>query len=133
MKKAAVLIASQEEPELTIEDIRTQIWDPTFEECTRLLESLHDRSIQLVDVDRYFSQIKDKETQLHCLHDGITECEGGVRQKEKYEWIVTAVKLMEEYWSLLKLADAARTVMTLKDKLNLSGDFSLIQTIADEV
>ncbi len=133
MKKAASSVTGQKAQELVIEDIKTKIWDPTFAECNALLNSLHDRSIKLADIDSYFSLIEDNnEMQLHRLHNGIMKCMG-VTQKPNLQWIQTTVKLMEEYWSLVKLADAAKMVMTLKYKLGLSGDFNLIQTIAEEV
>lgn len=125
--------ASQISKELTIMDIKTKIWEPTFLECLGLLESLHDRSIKLVDVDRHFSKIKEKEKELRCLNDGVLMCLGDAKENQNLDWIHTAVKLMEEYWTLLSLAEAAKILITLKDRLSLSGDFSLIQTIAEEV
>lgn len=133
MMKAASYVDSEVSEELNIMDIKTKIWEPTFEECLSLLDSLYDRSIKLVDVDRHFSKIKDIEKELRSLHDGVMQCSGNEKQRENLDWILTAVKLMEEYWSLLKLADAAKTVIALKDRLSLSGDFSLIQTIAEQV
>ena len=118
--------------ELSIIHIKTKIWDPTFNECHRLLESLYNRSIKFTDVDKYFLQVKEKEMQLHRLHSGVMVCLGKQEQKSAQNWIPITIKLMEEYWSLKKLAHAARTVMTLKEKLRLSGDFSLIQTIAEK-
>lgn len=131
--KAASGIAIKTSTTLVIEDIKTKIWDPAFDECKSLLDSVHDRSIKLVDVDRYFRHIDKRDMLLHRLHNGVMECLGVVRHKINLEWIHTAVNLMMEYWSLVNLADAARTLMTLKNKLNLSGDFSLIRTIAEEV
>jgi hypothetical protein len=130
--KAASDVASQEARGLTIMDIKTSIWEPTFKECLTLLDSLHSRSIKLTDVDRHFLNIKEREKEIRCLHDGVTKCLGP-QKSMSLEWIKTAVKLMDEYWSLLNLADAAKILLTLKDSLSLSGDFSLIQAIADEV
>ena len=135
MDNSAKLIARQEHTQLTIENIKTDIWDPTFEECKALLGSLHDRSIKLDDVDRYFSSVKDRDIHHMLLRfcSGVSECIGSGSHRADSEWIRTSVNLMEEYWSLLKLADAAKTVMTLKEKLGLSGDFTPIKTIADKV
>ena len=124
--------ASQKCKELMIMDIKHKIWEPTFRECLNLLESLHDRSIKLVDVDRHFSKIKEKEKELRCLNDGVTMC-CNLKKNQNLDWIHTAVNLMKEYWTLLSLAEAARILISLKDRLSLSGDFSLIQTIAEEV
>lgn len=124
MKKASSTI-------LLIKDITTKIWEPTFEQCKRLRDSVQNQSIKLHDVDLYFRHIEKIEMNLHRLHCGIMKCMGIVRRE--VDWINKAVELMEEYWSIINLSDAAKTIMTLKKKLKLSGDFSLIQTIAEEV
>lgn len=118
---------------LVIEDIKTKIWDPTFEKCKHLLESVHDRSIKLVDVDLYFQHFEDRELFLQRLQKGVIKCSEGSVQMKDMGWIRTAVDLMKEYWSLKGLVGAAENVLTLKNKLNLSGDFSLMETIVEEV
>ena len=118
---------------LVIEDIKTKIWYPTFEECKHLLDSVRDRSIKLTEVDYYFRQFERREMILQRLNNGMRKCLGAAGHSKKLDWIKTAVHFMEEYWSLLNLADAAKTVMSLKSKRKLSGDFILIETIAKKV
>lgn len=119
---------------LVIKDIKLRIWDPTFNECVDLLRSLEDRSITLTDVDRHFKQYQEKEMLLRHLHDGVTECLDGLqRPKSVVKWIPTVLHLMNEYWSLVNLADTAKTLMKMKKELALTGDFSLIETIANKV
>lgn len=132
--KTAIVTANEEERELLIEDIKLRIWEPAFKECMSLLDSLQDQSIKLIDVDHYFWHIKDRELQLRRLYNGVKECiDGGTIPNAELRWLHTAVKLMDEYWSLLNLASAATTLMILKDGLGLSGDFTLIQAIAEKV
>ena len=127
--------ASKTGKKLVIEDIKTKIWDPTFVECSNLLSAIKDRSIKLTVVDHYFRHLKNREMQLHRLQIGVQECSGIERHTahSNIEWIETAVHLMKEYWSLLSLGGAARTIMALKRKLNLSGDFSFVDSIAKKV
>ena len=124
---------SQRAAKLAIEDIKLIMWGPTVDEGRSLLESLQDRSIKLTEVDRYFSEIKDLESQLHRFHGGIMRCLGSTEQVKSFKWLKTAVKLIEEYWSLLRLADAADVIIDIKNSLTLSGDFTLIQSIAEKV
>lgn len=131
MKKAATAVKRRERSELTIEDIKTAIWNPAFDESIHLLTSLRDKSIKLAEVDRYFSRIEDRKMQLMQLHTGVQRaCSTKVTSTE---WINDAIYCMEQYWSLLNLASAAETVITLKEKLRLTGDFSLIETLANQV
>ena len=118
---------------LVISDIKIKIWHSTFQECKCLLDSVHDRSIRLADVDRHFKECENREQLLHRLHNDMRKCLGDAGHSKKLDWIKTAVHFMKQYWSLLRLGDAAKTVMFLKTELNLSGDFTLIQSIAEEV
>lgn len=121
-----------ERTELTLEDIKTVIWQPAIRECIRLLNSLEDRSIKLVDVDHFFKSLKDRKRQLQRLSLGVSKCSSGKMTKE-FDWINDAIRHMEDYWSLLDLSQAASIVIKLKMKLDLSGDFRAIEILANEV
>jgi hypothetical protein len=118
--------------ELLIKHIKTKIWDPTFDECKWLLESLCNRTIKFAEVDKYFLGIEEKERQLYHLHCGVMACMGNDEHEASSSWIPETMKALEDYWSLRKLTPIARMVMILKEKLELFGDFSAIQSIANE-
>ncbi len=118
---------------LSIESIKTDIWDPSFNRCLTLLDSLRDRSIKLSEVDQYFREVKDREHQISSLCSGVEMCKDGRVNGDSHQWISTAVDLMDRFWSICELAKAAEIVMDLKEKLKLSGDFSLIEGIASQV
>lgn len=133
MKNAAASVKRKEREKLTIEDIKTVIWDPTFTECVSLLNSLSDKSILLVNVDFYFKSIQQNmEWQLRILNAGIDKCDSS-QTPSHTKWIDDAVQHIKDYWSLLTLSKAARVVITLKNKLGLTGDFKAIETLADQV
>ncbi len=121
------------ESELTIASIKTDIWDPSFHRCRTLLDSLRDRSIKLSEVDQYFREVKDKKHQISALCSGVEMCNNGRVTGDGRQWISRAAHLMDRYWSICELAKAAEIVMDLKEKLKLSGDFSLIEGIASQV
>ena len=121
------------ESELTIASIKSDIWDPSFQRCIALLDSLRDRSIKLSEVDQYFREVKDRERQISALCSGVEMCKDGRVFGDGHQWISTAVDLMDRYWSICELAKAAEIVLELKEKLKLSGDFSLIEGIASQV
>lgn len=121
--------------ELCIEDIKTQIWNPAFRECVTLLNSIREQTIELNQVDHYFKILDQQKIkrELVQLHSGIMQCRTGKKEKFDHEWIDEAVNLMERYWSLHTLAGAAKIVMTLRDDYSLTGDFRLIETLAQQV
>lgn len=116
-----------------IEGIKTQIWDPVFLECKQLLESLYDRTIPLSHIDYYFQTISNRTAELKQLWFGIELCITGKLPNSHPPWITVVVGLMDQYWSLLRLAEAAKTVLIMKDTLGLADDFSVINTLAQQV
>ena len=121
---------------LTIQNIKTDIWDPCFQECQKMLRSLCDKTISLGEVDRYFSSSDDIENtriQILVLYDGVRQCAPDRTDIKDRDLIDDAVKCMERYWSLCRLNKAAKVVIDLKLALKLTGDFSLIETLATKV
>ncbi len=118
---------------LLIDDIKAKIWEPTFSKCNELLNSIRDGSIKLSDVDLYMKPLDENiATQLKRLCNGVGKCVN-IGDRENSGWIDAAVKLMNEYWSLSDVAEAAKTVIHFKDSLSLTGDFSLIEKLASRV
>ena len=128
--------ADEEGSELSIEDIVTKIWKPAFNECCQILESLNNCSIKLSEVNDRFLEYKDASTiklQLEKLYKGVELCHSRKPPKKCPPGINTAVERMQQYWTLCRYAKAAQTVLELKEKLELTGDFSLMETIAEKV
>lgn len=122
---------------LTIPDIVTKIWDPAFEECCQLLDSLCNCSITLQEVDERFLRFNNNTStiKLHLerLHKGVEVCHNRQPPPRCPPWIDSAVERMQQYWTLSRYAKAAQTVLKLRDELNLTGDFALMKTIAKKV
>ena len=118
---------------LTFDDVVAKIWNPVFTECCQLVDSVHGRTIKLKDVDRYFHQHKEKYLydDLLNLFKAIEACHH--RRGSDYKWIRPAIDHMEQYWSLCEQAEAAKTVLDLKESLKLRGDFEVIENVASKV
>ena len=127
--------AARATAELTIPDIVTRIWKPAFEECCQLLDSLNNCSITLREVDDRFLRYNISTLKLHLeqLHKGVEVCHGRQPPPRCPPWIDAAVERMQQYWTLSRYAKAAETVLKLRDKLKLTGDFTLMETIAKKV
>ena len=131
MENAAASVKQNDRAKLTIEDIKTVLWDGTFMECNNLLNSLQDRSIQLSLADLYFRPLQlDLRRQIEKLSTGVLECLG---KPDNIQWIDSVVQHIQDYWSLSTVSEQAKDVITLKTKLSLSGVFKPIETLAKQV
>jgi hypothetical protein len=131
------MTASKANPELSILDIVTKIWEPAFGECCRILESLKDRTMKLREIDDRFKGYNDPGKimgHLENLYKGVELCFGRSQPSaSRPGWIRSAVESMQQYWTLSRYAKAAKTILELKMKLELTGDFSIMETIATQV
>ena len=117
--------------QLTIDEIRTVLWDGTFEACYRLLQTLRDRSIKLSEVDHYFKHNGDEfPEQLRKLNVGLHQC---INKQSDCSWIDDSVHHIRDYWSLLTLSEEAKAIMSLKKRLSLTNDFTAINSLTDQV
>lgn len=117
---------------LTFGDIATEIWDPVFSECRRLVNSVREKTIELKMVDKYFLPLNDNVFHhLKNLCIAMEICQG--KKTDNFLWIQSSVNLMEQYWALCKQAKAAKIVLLLKDKLKLTGNFEIIEDVASRV
>ena len=121
---------------LTIPDIVTKIWNPAFEECCQLLDSLSNCSITLREVDERFLRFSNSSMikfHLEQLHRGVEVCHDRRPPPRCPPWIDSAMERMQQYWTLSRYEKAAQTVLKLRDELRLTGDFALMETIAKKV
>jgi hypothetical protein len=75
------------------------------------------------------SLIKD----LQSLHSGVSRCTTTANVPADGSWIKDAAKLIKHNWELCKYRDAAIAFCTFKETLNLSGDFSLIEKMIQQM
>lgn len=118
---------------LSIPDLVTKIWNPVFEECCQLLDSVKSRSIKLKDVDRYFRELEGGYMQHHLINllKAIEKCHGWT--ENSLAWVHGAMSHIKHYWSLCEQAEAACSVLGLRDTLKLTGDFKIIENVASKV
>lgn len=120
-------------PALTFDDIATNLWRSVFVKCCELIDSVRSMTIKLEDVDFYFRQFRGDciSDDLKSLFSAIEACHG--RKLTACTWIRNAVYRMEQYWALCEQGKAAKTVLELKNRLHLTGDFHIIEDVASKV
>lgn len=127
-------IATSSKHELTLEDIQPLVWQPSFESCRTLLESLSDLSISIDEVDERFSgQRNTIETQLQLLSRGVNDC---TRTTEKIDHlsIDRAILRIRYYWELRQYREGANIFLRIRDTLHLPKEgFSLVEKLSREV
>ena len=122
--------------QLKLEDVIHDIWDSVFHDCSHYVESLKDRTIKLAAVDELLDQYGTNdetqalETELNSLEKGICECK---ETPSDGSWIEPCVQRMQEYHSLRQHITAARVILKVKEALSLTGDFEVIENLADQV
>lgn len=118
----------------SIPDIVTEIWDPVFSECSDLIKDVESESIKLKDVDRYFYQIKEEKHMYSNLANLFKAVEASNDRPlaTTPAWIQDVVKRIQQYWSLHEQAQAANTLLKLKERLKLTGNFEIIQKVASQ-
>ena len=120
---------------LTFSDVVKNLWNPVFTECCQLIDSVKTRSIKLGDVDYHFRHMQEEGSvceHLRNLHKAVEVCRHG-RPPGQTDWIQTSVNLMEQYWSVREQGKAANIVLKLKERLQLTGNFEIIEYVANQV
>ena len=137
-KQKYLLECEQEKstPSLTLPQVTTRIWKPVYNECKQILQELSSLTMPLKKLKEYpFPEEKEElEQHLRNLCQVVDSCmsiEG--KEPTGEEWVRGTVNRMLKYRTLCKYANAAETLLKLKETLNLSGDFSLVETLSQQV
>ena len=111
------------------------VWRPVLQACQSLLAKLESEDMTLLDVDHQFKNAYFRK--LHILEQDLLNLQRGVCAI-KYiriddSWIKKAVKHIGEYWDLCGYRDAAEAFLNIRDTLKLTGDFNLVERVAQKV
>ena len=133
--KSQMRAAIQENQDLEIKDRVTEIWEPTFLRCQKILDELHSGSMRLSIIDEHFgtyqTDLKKLERDLTNLCLGVWSCLNEFRVSTA--WMKGVVQLIQQYWSLRQCTRAADTFLELKGKLQLEGNFDQVELLAARV
>ena len=120
--------------DLVLSDAVKEVWSIVFSQCEDLLNRLNAYSLSLMIVDKLFKG----KTKPVITNNIIQLCRGVELCRKKsetvdFKWIDGVVERMERFWQLCKLADAARVLLDMRDALDLTGDFQLVENVASQV
>ena len=117
---------------LALCDIEKELWTPVFNQCKELLDKLKDCSLSLQVVDEVFKNQPDVSGNIKQLCRGVEMCQKGHDVKD-FKCIRGVIVRMNQYWRLCSFAETAESFLQLRDALNLTGDFGLVERIAAQV
>ena len=112
------------------------LWKPVFDKCVTLLDDLHSGLLELSAVDalfkdNYSSDREKLQVDLNKLHSAVSICRG--EPSNNSAWIKTAVNQMGQYWDICSYQEAALAFLKIRDTLGLTGDFGLVERVAQNV
>ncbi len=120
-------------PGVTINEIYTLIWRPVFEQCQQLLHDLATHQITLATVDHCLTpHASTLVPDIMNLAVGMHKCLK-TPTAPNYGTLRCAMSKVEDYWKICEYQDGAQVFLCLKEVLQLSGDFALIQMFASSV
>ena len=119
--------------DFSLADVTTEVWRPVFSHCEKLLASLMDCSISLTMVNQLFHQVRPDiiEYNIKQLQRGVEWCQG--RKNVDFTWIGGVINRMNQFWKLSGYTDAAQAFLKIRDALELTGDFLLVENVASRV
>ena len=128
--------ALQNSTNLSIKEFLPVVWKPVYNRCCSLIDCIRDKSIRLEEVHeiykKYVGKKEDVKPHLHLLHSALELCHGKEARTKPEAWLEDAVDHMENYLALQKQSNTASLLLELKTKLNLSGDFTVVNIVANQ-
>ncbi|XP_075712304.1 E3 ubiquitin-protein ligase RNF213 isoform X2 [Rhinoderma darwinii] len=117
----------EDDAEVTIVDIRNQLFSPCLERCKTIYHNLKTGEVTFEVVDKFLKDFKNNYKDLE--EEFIQLCRLG--NKDKGAWISQRVKQIEQYHQLDLAFRSAEVIYEVKTSLNLSGNFQTLKTLLD--
>ena len=120
----------------TFQAVYEMVCIPVLTECQEILVSLEQGTMTLENVEMYCWRFESNELKNNLQHlcQGIKECFPSNKQLlPPRNWVSTVAKNIQEYKKISSYIAAAKIVLMLKDSMKLTGDFTAVNTIVQQV
>ena len=122
--------------DLSIFKVLESVWKPAYEAWKQIAGSILDGSIYLGDVDKYFSDFKDKEkdleTELFCILK-VDSSQLSITNDQLKAIAKKRGKQMQLYQKKQLYTSAAETIWEFKEAMRFSGDFKIVEDLRYQV
>jgi len=124
--------------DVSFQDIYENVWKPTILNCQSLLSKFHDKSVTIEEIQA-FKNFQEIGKQLLALYSGIQVCFPNyslfTRSNPPNKWIKKVedhITLLHNTYSMVH-KNGLEYCLSLKNSLSLTGDFSMVQKLCDQV
>ena len=120
----------------TFKEVHENVCMPVLDECKEILLNLQQKAMTLENVDKYFQKFQqqtDLKSNLNKLCQGIKECFPDTEVLPAKQWVDSVVMHIQEYKRINSYMKAATIILELKESMELTGDFAVINTLAQQV
>ncbi|PKU34399.1 hypothetical protein llap_15296 [Limosa lapponica baueri] len=112
---------------LHLDDVFRSLISPCFESYKRLYDDLRSGSLTLAAVDTIFSEFTNHPEDIKTELDTIC----GLAPGEGRDWVDQRCQQIQQYHEMHLTFDAAKIIANVKEILNLSGDFGVLENLLD--
>ncbi|XP_033923494.1 LOW QUALITY PROTEIN: E3 ubiquitin-protein ligase RNF213 [Melopsittacus undulatus] len=115
----------EEEHVLDLDDVFGALLRPCFESYQRLCDDLRAGSLTLSAVDKIFQKFRNDPEGIETELNIMCELSAG----DDRGWVSQRFEQIQQYCEMHLAFDAAKIIATVKENLNLSGDFSVLENL----
>ncbi|XP_067280905.1 E3 ubiquitin-protein ligase rnf213-alpha isoform X2 [Pseudorasbora parva] len=117
--------ASEEESDITLEDLNSEIFVPCYDAYRNIYTMLKDGNITFKKVDETFKAYKGKYEDLEA--EVAIMCKLNLSDDQR--WVQTRIQQIEQYHELYLAVESAQVVKMVKQTLGLQGDFQVLEKL----
>ncbi|XP_028940022.1 E3 ubiquitin-protein ligase RNF213, partial [Antrostomus carolinensis] len=114
-------------PVLGLDEVFDSLIFPCFESYEMLYDDLRSGSLTLSAVDTIFQEFRNHPEEIKTELNAICKLWPG----EDRNWVDQRFRQIQQYHEMHLTFDAAKIIANVKESLNLSGDFSVLENLLD--
>lgn len=119
-----------------LDDIVNCVWKPAIDFCIQIITDLHTSEITLRTIDNQFKCLDSIEKQLISFLAAIKQVFGdekGPSLPGNDSWLDDRIITIKQYWNFKRYSNDASVFLSLKEVLEIDGDFSVVRHLASNV
>ena len=120
--------------EISFQDVITLLWEPILSDLNHLFGQLKTMEIKLSTIDEalkvLYTTPQQVYTDLNNLNKALSICFGETLDTS---WVGDVSDRISKYWDLCSYNEPAKAFLKFRDALKLTGDFGLVEKLAQGV
>ena len=116
---------------LSVDEVVELVWAPSNERLQSLQKRFLSGAISFEEIDNLFQIFKDSQDLAKEMRLLILKNESQVKAPE--DKIKTRIEQIEQYYKLRNCIDAVWIILEFKERLDLHGDFQLVEDVRNQV